>query len=151
MMWNDLITNRALIAGLAAMCLAQLMKPFCYFWVEHQWDWLQIFSSGGMPSSHSALITATTTVIGFQSGFNSTVFALGLVVMIIVTYDAANVRWQSGLHAQKINQLIRDVFRGEPISEETLKEVIGHTPRQVYAGIVLGIIVGIVLEQIWTL
>jgi acid phosphatase family membrane protein YuiD len=72
---------------------------------------------------------------------------MGMVV--IVTYDAANVRWQSGLQAQRINQLIRDVFSGQPISDQLLKEVIGHTPLQVIAGILLGIVISIIFHMFW--
>ena len=69
--------------------------------------------------------------------------------MVIVTYDSANVRWQSGLHAQKINQLLRDVFSGQPINDQLLKEVIGHTPRQVYIGVILGILVALAVDFLW--
>ena len=110
-----------------------------------------MFSSGGMPSSHSAFVCSLTLVTGMRAGFDSEIFAVAAVFSIIVLYDAANVRWQSGLHAQRINQILRELFNGEPLSEETLKEVIGHTPRQVYAGALFGLIVGLLVEEIWML
>ena len=141
--------NHALIAGLLAMIIAQLLKPFVHYWITHEWDFIQIISSGGMPSSHSSFVAATTLVVGLRSGFDSDIFAIGTMIAIIVTYDAANVRWQSGLHAQRINQLVRELFSGQPLSQELLKEVIGHTPRQVYAGVILGLIIGLLVEEIW--
>ncbi len=147
-MFLELFQNPALIAGFFAMFTAQLLKPFANYFMEHEWDWFLLIDSGGMPSSHSAMSTATAVAIGFTDGFNTSVFAVALVISIIVTYDAANVRWQSGLHAQRINQLIRDVFNRQQINEELLKEVIGHTPRQVYAGVLWGIIVALIVVRL---
>lgn len=147
----NIFQNHVLVAGLLSMTLAQLLKPLVHYWMTHEWDPVQAISSGGMPSSHSSFVSATALVTGLRSGFDSDVFAVCTVFAIIVVYDAANVRWQSGLHAQRINQLFREIFRGQPITEEVLKEVIGHTPRQVYAGIILGLIVGLLVEEIWIL
>lgn len=147
----NIFQNHVLVAGLLSMTLAQLLKPLIHYWMTHEWDPVQSISSGGMPSSHSSFVSATALVTGLRSGFDSEIFAVTTVFAIIVVYDAANVRWQSGLHAQRINQLFREIFRGQPITEEVLKEVIGHTPRQVYAGIILGLIVGFLVEEIWIL
>ena len=149
--FSGILHNHALVAGLISMTLAQLLKPLVHYWMTHEWDPVQAISSGGMPSSHSSFVIATALVTGLRSGFDSEIFAVAMVFAIIVLYDAANVRWQSGLHAQRINQLFREIFRGQPITEDILKEVIGHTPRQVYAGILLGLIVGLVVEEIWVL
>lgn len=148
-MLSDLFSNRMLISGLLAWWLAQFTKPFTEYLVTHTWNWGLWFSSGGMPSSHSALVTATALAIGFYAGFGSPAFALSVAVCMIVIYDAAGVRRQAGLHAQKLNQLITALLSGHPISEQTLKEVIGHTPRQVVAGVVLGIIVAFLVKGIW--
>jgi acid phosphatase family membrane protein YuiD len=144
----ELLHNTALIAGFFAMLTAQLLKPFFHYLMNHKWDWFLLLDSGGMPSSHSSMSTATAVAIGLTEGFNTSTFAVALVITIIVTYDAANVRWQSGLHAQRINQLIRDVFNRQQINEELLKEVIGHTPRQVYAGVFWGIIVAFIVVRL---
>ena len=148
---GSVFQNHALVAGLIAMTLAQILKPFIHYVAYRQWDPVQIISSGGMPSSHSAFVCALALVTGMRAGFDSEVFAVAAVFGIIVLYDAANVRWQSGLHAQRINQILREFFSGQPLSEETLKEVIGHTPRQVYAGALFGLIVGLLVEDIWML
>lgn len=148
---GSIFQNHALVAALIAMALAQLIKPLVHLWMYKEWDPVQMVSSGGMPSSHSAFVCALALVTGMRAGFDSEVFAVAAVFGIIVLYDAANVRWQSGLHAQRINQILRELFSGQPISEDTLKEVIGHTPRQVYAGAIFGLIVGLLVEEIWML
>ena len=146
---GSIFQNHALVAALIAMMLAQFVKPFIHYWMYKEWDPVQMFSSGGMPSSHSAFVCALALVTGMRSGFDSEIFAVAAVFGIVVLYDAANVRWQSGLHAQRINQILRELFRGQVPSEATLKEVIGHTPRQVYAGALFGLIIGLLVETIW--
>ena len=146
---GSIFQNHAFIAALIAMVLAQVIKPFIHLWMHKEWDPVQMFSSGGMPSSHSAFVCSLALVTGMRSGFDSEIFAVAAVFGIIVLYDAANVRWQSGLHAQRINQILRQLFKGQVPSEDTLKEVIGHTPRQVYAGALFGLIVGLLVETIW--
>lgn len=136
----DFFQNPAVRAGLTAMLLAQILKPIVNSLLGNKTDWRMMFQSGGMPSSHSSMTTAIAVSIGLWQGFGSPTFAVAFGMLLIVTYDAANVRWQSGLHAQKINQLIRDVFSGQPMSDVLLKEVIGHTPNQVFVGVALGII-----------
>ena len=146
---GSIFQNHALVAALIAMATAQLLKPFLHYLMYHEWDPAQMFGSGGMPSSHSAFVCSLALVTGMRTGFDSEIFAVAAVFGIIVLYDAANVRWQSGLHAQRINQILRELFRGQVPSEATLKEVIGHTPRQVYAGALFGLIIGLLVETIW--
>ncbi|NPV75692.1 MAG: divergent PAP2 family protein [Anaerolineae bacterium] len=142
-MLEELFANKILIAGLIAWGLAQLLKtPFEYLWTR-RWNWGAMFNSGGMPSSHSALMTSTTLAIGLFSGFDTPAFAIAVATSMVVIYDAAGVRRQAGIHAEKINLLFRELFSGHPVSQELLKEVIGHTPRQVIAGIALGITVAV--------
>lgn len=149
MAFRELLQNEALIAGTISLLAAQLLKPIIQFLKTREWDWFQLIQSGGMPSSHSSLVTSLALSTGLWKGFNSASFSLAMGMVVIVTYDAANVRWQSGLQAQRINQLIRDVFSGQPITDQLLKEVIGHTPLQVIAGILLGIVVSIVFHLFW--
>ena len=124
---GSIFQNHALVAALIAMTTAQLLKPFLHYLMYHEWDPAQMFGSGGMPSSHSAFVCSLALVTGMRAGFDSEIFAVAAVFGIIVLYDAANVRWQSGLHAQRINQILRELFSGQPLSEETLKEVISHS------------------------
>jgi acid phosphatase family membrane protein YuiD len=144
-MFQQLLRNEVLLAGVVAWGLAQFLKvPISYF-LTRQMNFAWMFSSGGMPSSHSALMTATTTAIGLHVGFDTPVFALAFALTMVVTYDAAGVRREAGIHAERINLLINEVFTGHPISDERLKEVLGHTQRQVVVGSILGILIAIVL------
>lgn len=148
MIWEELISNRILISALAAWWLAQALKVPIEYWMTRRWNWALWFSAGGMPSSHTALVMATMLAIGLYSGFDTPTFALSVVLAMIVTYDATGVRREAGMHAQKINLLINELFSGHPITEESLKEVLGHTPRQVLAGMLLGFAITLL---IWVL
>lgn len=144
-----LLQNKALIAGLIAWALAQLIKiPLDYFRTR-RWNWSLLLTTGGMPSSHSALMTSTTLAIGLYHGLDSPVFALGVVITMIVTYDAAGVRQQAGIHAHRINVIVAELFKGHPINERDLREVLGHTPLEVVGGILLGLAVATTQWMIW--
>lgn len=144
-----LFQNKALIAGLIAWMLAQVIKiPLDYFRTR-RWNWALLLTTGGMPSSHSALMTATTLAIGLYYGFDHPIFALGVAITMIVTYDAAGVRQQAGIHAQRINIIVEELLKGHPINEMDLREVLGHTPLEVTGGILLGLVVAISQWLIW--
>ena len=136
-----LFENRALIAGLLAWLLAQVIKIPLDYMRTRRWNWALLLTTGGMPSSHSSLMTATTLAIGYYYGFDHPAFALGVALTMIVTYDAAGVRQQAGIHAQRINVLFGELMRGHPINERDLREVLGHTPLEVVGGILLGLVV----------
>lgn len=146
----DIFLNRVLVAALIAWMLAQIIKVPFFYLQYRRWNWGLWFSAGGMPSSHSALITAATIAIGLYEGFDSPLFALAVAIAMIVVYDAAGVRRQAGLQARKINLLITQFLSGQKISEERLKEVIGHTPRQVLVGILLGLVAALVTWLVWS-
>jgi acid phosphatase family membrane protein YuiD len=141
MIWNQILTNRILIAALIAWLLAQFFKVPIQYMLHRKIDWGMWLSTGGMPSSHSALVTATMLAIGLYTGFNNPIFALSVAVAMVVIYDAAGVRRQAGMHAERINLIINELFSGQPVSEENLKEVLGHTPIEVIGGVFLGLIV----------
>lgn len=137
----SLLENRALIAGLIAWALAQIIKIPLDYIRTRRWNWALLFTTGGMPSSHSSLMTGTTLGIGLYHGMDNPVFALGVAITMIVTYDAAGVRQQSGIHAQRINVLFNELLHGHMVDEKELREVIGHTPLEVIGGILLGLVV----------
>ena len=140
-MLNQLLSNPVLLIALAAWALAQTLKlPFGYL-KDGRWNWGLLFSSGGMPSSHSALMVSVTHAIGRFEGFNSSLFALAFAMTMIVVYDATGVRRQAGIQAQHINTIIEELLAGHPISQEHLREVLGHTPMEALGGIILGILV----------
>jgi uncharacterized protein len=136
-----LFQNKALLAGLTAWALAQVIKIPLDYLRTRRWNWSLLLTTGGMPSSHSALMTATTLAIGLYYGLDNPVFALGVVITMIVTYDAAGVRQQAGIHAQRINVIVAELLKGHPINERDLREVLGHTPLEVVGGILLGLAV----------
>jgi len=136
-----LIENKVLLIALTSWLIAQILKMPLDYLSTHRWDWSKLLDAGGMPSSHSALIVSATLGIGLFHGFDDPLFALGVVITMIVTYDAAGVRRQAGMHAERINVLFEELLHGHIWDEEELREVIGHTPLEVAGGIVLGLIV----------
>jgi acid phosphatase family membrane protein YuiD len=101
-----------------------------------------LVASGGMPSSHSSVVTSLMTMIGINEGFNSVLFAIAFVFGLIVMYDAAGVRRAAGKQAGILNQLIYS-NQVKIDTNEKLKELIGHTPKQVFVGALWGIFLGI--------
>ena len=141
--------NKALAAGFIAWLLAQVIKIPLDYLRTRRWNWALLFTTGGMPSSHSCLMTSTTLAIGLYNGFDNPVFALGVAITMIVTYDAAGVRQQAGIQAQRINVLFDELLHGHPINQKDLREVIGHTPLEVLGGILLGLIVATAQWMLW--
>ena len=143
-----LFTNRVLIAGLTAWGLAQIVKVPLNYLVTRRWDWALLLRSGGMPSSHSALLAAITHATGLYEGFGTPMYALGVAISMIVIYDATGIRRQAGKHAEIINKMILDLAHGHPLQEETLLEVLGHTPLEAAGGLLLGLVVA---QSFWFL
>lgn len=141
----SLIHNNVLIAALLSWIIGQFLKAPLDYLLNKRWNWGIMLSPGGMPSSHSALVTSVTIAIGLQEGFASPLFALSFAIGMIVIYDAAGVRRQAGIHAERINELMKSFFEGSGIPEKELKEVLGHTPFEVITGVILGIIISLVL------
>ncbi|XP_030459872.1 uncharacterized protein LOC115680241 [Syzygium oleosum] len=134
-------TNYALISALAAFTIAQSIKFFTSWYKERRWDLKRLVGSGGMPSSHSATVTALAAAIGFQDGFGGTTFATALILALVVMYDATGVRLQAGRQAEVLNQIVYELPAEHPLAESRpLRELLGHTPPQVVAGGFLGII-----------
>lgn len=136
-----LAANPTFVSGLVAWAMAQSMKLILNFFVERKWDLRIMFASGGMPSSHSALCTALTTSVAICHGVADALFPVCLGFSLIVMYDAIGVRRHAGMQAQVLNLIVEDLFQGHPISQRKLKELLGHTPSQVVAGAMLGIVV----------
>lgn len=144
-----ILQNRILIIALAAWSAAQVLKIPMEYLRSHRWKWAMILAAGGMPSSHSALMVGVTQAIGLYQGFDSPLFALGIAITMIVTYDAAGVRRQAGMHAERINMLFDELMRGQLPNEKELREVLGHTPLEVAGGVLLGFAVATLLWTIW--
>jgi acid phosphatase family membrane protein YuiD len=115
------------------------LKVLVSLFTERRVNLHLLVSAGGMPSSHSTLVAGLATAVAIQYGVGSSLFAVVFVFAVIVMYDAAGVRRAVGIQAQLLNQMIDELFAGHPISETHLRELIGHTPFQVFVGAALGI------------
>jgi len=138
-----------LICCVVGWLVSSLFKIPTYYYVHRRFNLKQAFDTGGMPSSHAATVTATTLGIGLFSGFDHPAFAIALAVTMIVIYDAAGVRREAGYHAVIINRLIDEYVKSPIINQKKLKEVIGHTPLEVIAGVISGLLSTTVLWLIW--
>lgn len=138
--------NKILLISIFSCFLAQFIKIFTG--KESKIDFRRISISGGMPSSHSSFVTALAVLVGFDKGFASTEFAMTAVFAVIVMYDASGVRRAVGKQAEILNQIVDDFFHGKFDQHERLKELVGHTPKEVLAGALLGILVGIIGSNI---
>jgi acid phosphatase family membrane protein YuiD len=139
---RGMLRNPALLAAAGAWFLAQVLKVPIEYARTGRTNWALLTSAGGMPSSHAALVWALATGAGIHEGFDTAVFALTLVLALVVSYDAAGIRRAAGRHANVINQLIDELAHGHPLREEQLKEILGHSPVEVLAGALFGVIVG---------
>jgi uncharacterized protein len=142
-----ILDNRILIAALAAWAIAQLSKTIFELFRYRQLKFSRLVSSGGMPSSHSALVTGLATAAGRVAGVDSASFAIAVVLASIVMYDAAGVRRAVSIQARILNQMIDEAFQGKPFAEKRLRELIGHTPIQVIVGGLLGVGVAFILTS----
>jgi acid phosphatase family membrane protein YuiD len=147
--FNDLFTNQVLVAAFTAWAIAQIIKVPLEYVLHRNLDWSLLLSSGGMPSSHSALVIGASVSIGLEEGFKTPLFALSSVLAMIVIYDAIGIRRQAGDHARVLNLMIDELFTGHPLAEKELKEVLGHTPREVIGGVVLGILVPFLVFRVF--
>ena len=138
----EILSNRIIQAAALAWAIAQGLKVLLTFMISKKFDSTRVFGSGGMPSSHSAMTCAMLMMIGFTEGFGSSVFALAFCFSGVVMYDAAGVRRSTGKNAAVLNRLIDRLYTDGSFDEEHLKELVGHTPIQVLAGALLGILVG---------
>ena len=136
-----LLQNKILITGCVAWLISQFTKAIIYLIINKRFVWERLLGDGGMPSSHSATVTAVAVMTGLSCGWDNPVFAVAAVLALVVMHDAMGVRQETGKQARVINnmlELINSFGRGELTTEETLKEFVGHTRRQVVIGALLG-------------
>jgi len=141
--------NHVLLTAMIGWILAQALKIPIDYLQTHHWNWALFFAAGGMPSSHSALVTSTAMAAGLHYGFDTPVFAVATAMAMVVVYDATGIRRQAGMQAQKINILVEELLKGHPISEEHLHEVLGHTPLEAMGGVLLGLVLALGLWLCW--
>jgi len=152
----DFVTNIPLLCALFGILFAQFIKVPITYLITRKLDWRLITSTGGMPSSHSAAVTAVTTAVGFETGVGSPLFAVSATFAVIVMFDATGVRFQAGQQAVIINQMRNDfqIFvnqskgwtqkkNEEKIQE--LKTLLGHKPSEVFMGAITGILISVMI------
>lgn len=141
----EFFSNGVLWTAAIAWAIAQGIKILLTLITEKRFDFTRITGTGGMPSSHSAFTVALATSIGIGEGFNSALFAVAAAFAIVVMYDATGIRRSAGQQAVILNRIVEKIGK-EDITEtgKKLKELLGHTPIQVFAGAVLGVAVAMV-------
>lgn len=134
-----------LIVPFSVWFFIQLFKVIWDLVVTHKFNFKRILGAGGMPSSHSAVVTSLAAMIGKSQGTTSPIFALSVIFAFVVMYDAAGIRRAAGKQAKLLNKLIETPGLSNVQVQEKLVEVLGHTPTQVIVGAIIGVIVGIIL------
>jgi len=149
MFLKEFFNNQALIGALIGWTIAQIVKVPLEYLRTKRWNWVLLLRTGGMPSSHSALVTGVAHGIGLREGFDSAAFAIAATLAIIVIYDATGIRRQAGKHAALINAMIQDLASGHPLKQELLREVLGHTPLEALGGFLLGLASAQLTWMLW--
>ena len=141
----ELCGNGILLTALIAWFAAQLIKVIIVLIIERRVDFTRITGSGGMPSSHSSFTVSLAAAIGFTNGFDSVEFALAAAFSLVVMYDASGVRRSAGQQAAILNRIVEKLGKEElSATGKKLKELLGHTPMEVMAGAILGLIIAII-------
>lgn len=139
-------SNYLLMSAVVAWLVAQIIKIFTGVYRDRHVNILVLlFSTGGMPSSHSASVLGLTTAAAFQEGYDSPIFAVCAVLSIVVIIDAMGVRYETGKQSKMLNKIVKEIFTDNENAETHFKEFIGHTPLQVFVGAFLGIAVGVIM------
>ena len=143
----DLFSNPFLITSTLAWLVAQALKVIINAFINRKLDWERLFGDGGMPSGHSATVSSLATITGLLCGLRSYEFGISAILAIIVCHDAMGVRREAGRHAKVLNELYKafEELMNEDLPDVALKEFVGHTPVQVLAGILIGILVGSIM------
>lgn len=144
---GNIFHNSVLIVAVFACFLAQGLKLIIEGLTKGKVTFRTLVETGGMPSAHSALVTALATGVGQAVGWETPEFAIALLFAIIVMYDATGVRQAAGKQARILNQIVDEFFHDAEFNEERLKELLGHTPVQVIAGCLLGIFVSYIAAR----
>jgi acid phosphatase family membrane protein YuiD len=131
--------NSVLLIPIYCAIVAQLVKVLYHLIAHRKLDLRLLTTAGGMPSSHATFVTSLATAVGVREGWNSTAFAISVALAIVVMYDAAGVRRAASIQARILNRILDELFAGEPLSEQRLRELLGHTPTEVLVGALIGI------------
>lgn len=141
----QVVENQTLIAPLLAWLAAQSIKIAVDLTRTGRVNFRYLVSAGGMPSAHAALVTALATGVARDSGLGSPLFAVAAVFAAVVMYDAAGVRQAASIQARILNRMLDELFTQHAFSERRLRELLGHTPVEVFVGALLGFAIGMIL------
>lgn len=143
--WKDSVLITCIIAWFAA----QLIKVISVLIKNKKLDFRRFIGSGGMPSSHTSFVTSLAAGVGMECGFSSAEFAISTVLALVVMYDAAGIRRAAGQQAKILNKLVEEWGNADfTATDKRLKELLGHTPKEVFAGAILGVFVALV-RHLW--
>jgi len=142
---SDLFLNFPLMIAGLSLIIAQTVKIVYYYFKDKEIDLWHFLEAGGMPSAHAAIVTSLTLGIGLIHGFSTALFAASLIFACVVMYDAAGVRRAAGKQALVLNRIVEDIYKTGTVSNEKLKELMGHSPLEVVIGSVLGAFVAILM------
>ena len=138
--------NQTLMSWLVACFIAQGIKILLGVIRQRRFDFRWLIGTGGMPSTHAAGVTALSLAIGLEAGFDTPLFAAAVAFTVITLFDAQGVRRWSGRQAQVLNKMLEDIYFKRHIKEERLKELLGHTPLEVLAGMGVGVMTALALR-----
>lgn len=144
--FRQLSQNHVLFVTIIAWVLAQGIKVFIGIIREKRFDFRWLVGPGGIPSTHAAGASALATGIGLEYGFDKVPFALAAAFAIVVMFDAQNVRRAAGKQARILNKMMEDIYWKGRIREDELRELLGHTPVEVFLGMILGILIAVILR-----
>lgn len=149
---KDLLSNKIFFTVLLAWIFSCLLKGFLVCIKERRLDMTRFMGPGGMPSSHSTIVTSLATCVGIHDGFGSSAFVICCALALVVMYDASGIRRAAGQQARMINMIIDAWDEDDPIEKQIrLKELLGHTPLEVFAGAVLGVLFAVASNMIFGL
>lgn len=149
--FQELFENQVLMSAVAGWTVAQVLKTIIDVALNHSFNAERLFGSGGMPSSHSATVCALTTSAGMHYGVGSFEFAVTFILAMVVMYDAIGVRQETGKQAKVLNSLLFEnlLKLDSVLLQEKLKEYVGHTPIQVVAGAILGVLLAVFMAPMY--
>jgi len=137
----EILGNGILICALTSWSIAQVFKVLIDWRINHSFNIKKIISNGGMPSAHTAFVVSLAMMIAFREGVGSTGFALSFALAAVVINDAVGVRYHTGEQGKVLNKILhRMLVEGEPLTDETLQELVGHTPTEVFFGAIIGLV-----------
>lgn len=145
----SLLGNFTFVAVTVSWFLAQFIKVLLCWYNEKKLNFWHFFEAGGMPSAHSASVTALTLAIVLTQGFNSPLFTISLVFALIVMYDATGVRRAAGKQAEILNKMVDDIYANGKVRIEKLREILGHDPIEVFAGASLAVMVTLIVYYVY--